>query len=118
MEGGGWANTTQTGNLQHRYCNTGVFLETKATFFCPLHPKYVKKEKKMERKHIFILLYRRDTWNQDTTGALFTHKQDVGNHVNFRFHPPEATAEMKGFFVFTQGFFFSRYTHPGSTESL
>lgn len=35
----------------------------------------------MERKHIFILLYRRDTWNQDTTGALFTRKQDVGNHV-------------------------------------
>lgn len=33
----------------------------------------------MERKHIFILLYRRDTWNQDTTGALFTRKQDVGN---------------------------------------
>lgn len=28
----------------------------------------------MERKHIFILLYRRDTWNQDTTGALFTRK--------------------------------------------
>lgn len=61
-----------------------VFLETKTTIFFPglLHPTYVnEKIKNMEKKHIFILLYRRDTRNQDTTGALFTRKQDVGNRV-------------------------------------
>lgn len=39
----------------------------------------------MEKEHIFILLYRRDTWNQDTTGALFTRKQDVGDHMTVFF---------------------------------
>lgn len=52
--GGGGANTTKTGNLQqHRYCNTGVFLGTKTTFFlffCPLHPRYVNKKKKSKKK--------------------------------------------------------------------
>lgn len=45
----GGTKTTQTGNLQHRNCNTGVFLKTQTTFFCLRHPRYVNKEKKTEK---------------------------------------------------------------------
>lgn len=76
--------------LQHRNCSTGVFLGIKTTIFFVryiLHmwTKRKKKkkmwEKEMERKHIFILFVQKRHMNQDTTGALFTRKQDVGNHV-------------------------------------
>lgn len=78
MEGGG-AKAAKIGKRQHRRRNTGAFLGTE-TFFCPIRPRYVnKKRKTKERKHIFILLYRRDTRNQDTTGALFTRYG--GSHV-------------------------------------
>lgn len=36
---------------------------------CPLYVLYMWK---IERKHIFILLYRWEKWNQDPIGALFT----------------------------------------------
>lgn len=51
-------------------------LDQKQPFFCPLYVLDMWKIR--EKKHIFILLYRWETWNQDTTGALFTHDQDVG----------------------------------------
>lgn len=34
-------------------------------------------KKQNKRKHIFILLYRWETWTQDATGALFTHQQQT-----------------------------------------
>lgn len=68
----------------------------------------------MERKHIFILLYRRDTWNQDTTGALFTRKQDVGNqsdrlfelHADFILRRQRLRGQEDVFFI-KRCFFFS-----------
>lgn len=71
----------QTNARQHRHepanNKTSTATATLATYgnnrfslsVCPL---YVLDMWKIERKHIFILLYRWEKWNQDPIGALFT----------------------------------------------
>lgn len=109
-----------------------VFLETKTTIFSPWSAtSYIcerkKKKKNMEKKHIFILLYRRDTRNQDTTGALFTRKQDVGNRVAVFSSSMQTSsswgddwAENRIFFNIKRCFvlFTLHSTRLGSTESI
>lgn len=75
------AHTKQTNARQHRHepanNKTSTATATLATYgnnrfslsVCPL---YVLDMWKIERKHIFILLYRWEKWNQDPIGALFT----------------------------------------------
>ncbi len=71
----------QTNTRQHRYepanNKTSTATATLATFgnnrfSLFVRPLYVLDMWKIERKHIFILLYRWEKWNQDPIGALFT----------------------------------------------
>lgn len=81
--------TRRTGNLQHRHRNTTmcvcvIFYGTKTTsFLCAPATSSIceqknekdnnKKRQLMERKHIFILLYRRDTHGTKTLPVLRLH---------------------------------------------
>lgn len=71
----------QTNTRQHRYepanNKTSTATATLATFgnnrfSLFVRPLYVLDMWKIERKHIFILLYRWEKWNQGRIGTLFT----------------------------------------------